>query len=281
LFGLTRSSFFTGFIFRNHYPGGSVSFNKFITPFFFSAVLFAQMPPEGGQLGFAGEVQSANPVSLNTLYVELYDTRSHVVVERSSVSSDGRFRFYHGDAASGYTVRVVTAPGEDPLLEESPRMGMGNSLVLRLPEQKISQPVAGKVSVRELEHPIPKQAIRAAKEAERYSEAHDTVKAIAKLEQAVRIAPYYRDGHSNLGVQYARVGRLAEALAQFHFALDIGPVNALIYSNLALALLTLKQFRDGEEFARKAVALEPENAIAQKLLRYAMAHSCSLTVAAQ
>jgi tetratricopeptide (TPR) repeat protein len=82
-------------------------------------------------------------------------------------------------------------------------------------------------------------------------------------------------------VQYARAGRLAEALVEFHFALDIGPPNALIYSNLALALLTLKQFRDGEEFARKAVALDPENAIAQKLLRYAVAHSGSLAVAAK
>jgi hypothetical protein len=258
-----------------------VSFNKLITPFFFSAVLFAQMAQPGGESGFTGEIQSANLMSLNNLYVELYDTRSHVVVERSSVSSDGRFRFYHGDTASGYTVRVVTAPGEDPLLEKSSRMGLGNSLVLRLPEQKTNQPVSGKVSLQQLQHPVPKQAIRAAKEAERYSEAHETAKAIAKLEQAVRIAPYYRDGHSNLGVQYAHAGRLAEALAQFHFALDIGPPNALIYSNLALALLTLKQFRDGEGFARKAVALDPENAIAQKLLRYAVAHSDSLTVAAQ
>ena len=258
-----------------------MSFNRLITPFFFSAVLFAQMGQPGGEPGFSGEIESPTPMSLNTLYVGLYDTRSHVVVERSSVSSDGRFRFNHGDAAAGYTLRVVTAPGEDPLLEESTRMGFGNSLVLRLPEQKTSQPVSGKVSLQQLQHPVPKQAIRAAKEAERYSEAHETPKAIAKLEQAVRIAPYYRDGHSNLGVQYARAGRLAEALAQFHFALDIGPPNALIYSNLALALLTLKQFRDGEEFARKAVALDPENTIAQKLLRYAVAHSGSLAVAAQ
>lgn len=258
-----------------------MSFNKLITPFFFSVVLFAQMGQPVGEPGFSGEIESATPMSLNSLYVELYDTRSHVVVERSSVSSDGRFRFNHGDAAAGYTIRVVTAPGEDPLLEESTRMGFGNSLVLRLPEQKTSQPVSGKVSLQQLQHPIPKQAIRAAKEAERYSEAHEAPKAIAKLEQAVRIAPYYRDGHSNLGVQYARAGRLAEALAQFHFALDIGPPNALIYSNLALALLTLKQFRDGEEFARKAVALDPENAIARKLLRDAVAHSGSQAVAAQ
>ena len=246
--------------------------NKLVTSVFFSAVLFAQMAPFGGEQSLTGEIQSNGPTHLGSLYVELYDSRNHLVVERASVSSDGRFRLYQGNAGSSYTIRVVTAPGEDPLLEESRPMGPGNSMVLRLPEEKTNKPGSGIVSLQELQHPVPKRAIRAALDAERYSQAHDTAKAIAMLEQAVKIAPCYRDGHSNLGVQYARAGRFAEALAQFHFALDIGPPNALIYSNLSLALLTLKQFRDGEEFARKALALEPENAKAQKLLRYALVH---------
>ena len=115
-------------------------------------------------------------------------------------------------------------------------------------------------------------------EGQRYSEAYDTAKAIAKLEQAIRIAPAFREAHANLGVQYARAGRLDEAVGQFGAALGIGPPDVLIYSNLALALLTLKQYKDGEEFARKAVALEPGNATAQRLLRYAAAHSQSLAV---
>jgi tetratricopeptide (TPR) repeat protein len=69
-------------------------------------------------------------------------------------------------------------------------------------------------------------------------------------------------------------------VGQFDAALEIGPPDALIYSNLALSLLTLKQYREGEEFARKAVALEPQNVTAQRLLRYAAAHSHSRTVAA-
>lgn len=127
-----------------------MSFNKFILSFFFSAVLFAQMRPFGGELNFTGEIQSAGTTALGTLYVELYDPRTHMVVERTSVSSDGSFRLHHGSAESSYTIRVVTAPGEDPLLEESHQIGPGNSLVLRLPEQKTNQPVSGSVSVHEL-----------------------------------------------------------------------------------------------------------------------------------
>lgn len=259
-----------------------MSFNKFMATYFACAVLHAQMPQAGGELGLTGEVQAPGSTRLNSLYVELFDPRSHMVVERTAVSSDGSFRFYHGVGESTYTVRVVTGAGEDPLLEESRQISQGNALVLRLPEQKSSdQPASGTVSVQELQNPIPKQAIRAAVEAGKYSEAHETAKAIAKLERAIKIAPNFRDAHANLGVQYAHAGRMPEALAQFRFALDIGPPSALIYSNLALGLLTLKEYQQGGEFARKAVALEPGNVTAQRLLRYAEAHSRSLAAAAQ
>ena len=121
--------------------------------------------------------------------------------------------------------------------------------------------------------------VRAAEEAQRHSGVHDTAKAIEKLEQAIRIAPSFRIAHVNLGAEYARAGRLDEAVGQFRVALEIGPPDALIYSNLSLALLTLKQYREGEDVARKALAMEPENSMAQRLLKYAVAHS--LTVAAQ
>ena len=248
-------------------------FSKLIPSLFFCGALFAQMGPATGELSFSGEIQSNGSTPLNTLWVELYDPRNHVVVERTAVSSDGSFRLDQGSADSSYTIRVVTAPRETPLVEEPRPIGMGNSLVLHLPDQKTTQPPAGSVSLHQLQHPIPKQAIRAVMESQRYSEAHDTESAIAKLEQAIRIAPAFREAHANLGVQYARADRLDEAVAQFDAALEIGPPDVLIYSNLALALLTLKQYKKGEEFARKAVALEPGNATAQRLLRYAAAHS--------
>ena len=248
-----------------------MSFNRFVISGLFSTVLFAQAAPDFHEGSFSGEIESNGSTALNTLFVELYNPRNHEVVERTSVAGDGSFRFSHG-ADSSYTVRVVTAPGEDPLVEESGALNAGNSLVLRLPDQKTNRPGSGTVSLRQLQNPIPKKAMNAAIEAARYSDEHQTAKAIAKLEEAIHIAPNFRDAHTNLGVQYARAGRLPEALAQFHFALDIGPPTALIYSDLSLTLLTLKQFRDGEQFARKALALEPENASAQRLLRYAAAH---------
>ena len=55
-----------------------------------------------------------------------------------------------------------------------------------------------------------------------------------------RSTPQYRDAHLNLGVQYARVGRTADARAEFQKALDIGPPAAPIYADLALTSLALR-----------------------------------------
>lgn len=249
-----------------------MSFHKIVILIWFSTASFAQIPPAFGDSQFSGEIQSSGLTPLNTLYVELYDPRFHEVVERTSVSSDGRFRFYRAVAGSFYTIRIVTAPGEQPLIEEQRQMINGDPLVLRLPEPKTNTPPSGNVSILELNTRIPRKAIRAAADAERYSKAHETARAIDKLQQAIRIAPTFRDAHSNLGVQYARAGRMLDALTQFQIALEIGPPSAIIYSNLSMAYLTLGNIRDGEALARKALALEPKNPAAQKCLQYALAH---------
>jgi tetratricopeptide (TPR) repeat protein len=100
------------------------------------------------------------------------------------------------------------------------------------PEPKLA---TGVVSLHDPSHPISKKVLQAAFEAQQFSKAHQTDKAIAKLEKALRIDPQYRDGHCNLGVQYAHAGRLQEARTEFNKALEIGPPSALIYADLALA----------------------------------------------
>jgi tetratricopeptide (TPR) repeat protein len=133
------------------------------------------------------------------------------------------------------------------------------------PQPQPPEPPAGAVSLRELEHPIAKKALRAAYEGEQFSQAHNIPKAIEKLEKAVQIDPSYRDGHCNLGVQYARAGRFADARAQFQKALDIGPPAAPIYSNLALTLIAAGKIREAQDLARKALDLDPGNQPAQRI----------------
>jgi len=129
-----------------------------------------------------------------------------------------------------------------------------------------SRPISGLISLRELEHPTPKKALRETWEAQQLARENHTEKAIAKLEDAVRIAPEYRDAHWNLGALYARVGRGREAQPEFRKALEIGPPMAAIYTNLALTSLTLDEPREAQTYARKALELEPGNALAKRIL---------------
>jgi tetratricopeptide (TPR) repeat protein len=244
---------------------------KFFSAIILAATGFAQMPPFEGGVSINGEIRSEGAISLSAYYVELYDSRSHTVTDRAPIQSC-RFAFSHVTPGL-YTVRIVSAPGEQPVLEEYHQLDQVNSmLVLQWPERAAVKPPSGVVSIHELEHPVPKRALRALADAQRFSEAHDLKKAIAELEEAIRIEPTFRDAHTNLGVQLARFGRIPEALEQFEKALEIGPPTVIVYSNLALAHAMLHNFRPAENFARKALALDPENTKAEYILRYASSH---------
>jgi tetratricopeptide (TPR) repeat protein len=140
------------------------------------------------------------------------------------------------------------------------------SLAPDWPEPQARQPISGVVSLGELQHPVPKKALRAAYDAQRLTNANKIPQAIAKLEKTIRIAPSYRDAHCNLGVLYARVGRIADARAEFQKALAIGPPAAPIYADLALVSVDAGEFGQAEVFARKALELDPTDSAARLLL---------------
>jgi tetratricopeptide (TPR) repeat protein len=172
--------------------------------------------------------------------------------------------------AGSHSVPLVTASGEGSIGEQYHAFEPGGApLTLDLPERSANSPVSGVVSLRELERPIAKKAIREAYQAQQFAQAKNFPKAIAKLENAIRIDPAYRDAHLNLGVQYARVGRSADARAEFQRALDIGPPMAPIYADLAFTSLALRQYREAEAFAHKALEMDPANSGAQRALQYA------------
>jgi tetratricopeptide (TPR) repeat protein len=170
---------------------------------------------------------------------------------------------------SAFPPRVPPSPFSGPLLTAS---GDGSISQEFPPFASEPKPITGVVSLRELEHPVSKKAMRDAYEAQQLSRANKIFKAIAKLEDAIRIDPQYRDAHMNLGVEYAQIGRTAEARAEFQKALDIGPPAAAIYTDLALASVALGHYREAETWARKALELDPADAQAQRALHYALTH---------
>jgi tetratricopeptide (TPR) repeat protein len=235
-----------------------------------STSLYAQISGTSGY-SVSGELRSHGDTGSDNFLVEVYDERTNAIIERESVNH-GQFELDHVPVGS-FSVRLVTAPGEAPLVEEHYQFEPGGGpLVLDLPERADNKPISGLVSLRDLQHPIPKKAIREAFEAQQFSREHNLPKAIAKLEDAIRIDPNFRDAHLNLGVEYTRVGRIVDARAQFQKALEIGPPAAPIYIDLALTSMALHDYREALAFARKALELDPANGNAQKALQFASQH---------
>lgn len=171
-------------------------------------------------------------------------------------------------SGGAYSPPILSASGENPI-DASEEFEPGNSpLVLNLPGHSSGVAASNVVSLRDLEHPIPKKALREAYEAQQLARSDNFAKAIAKLEHAIRLAPSYRDAHLNLGVQYARVGRAPDARAEFQKAIDIGPPIAPAYANMALISLTLHRGQEAETFAHKALELDPGNRAAQEVLQF-------------
>jgi Flp pilus assembly protein TadD len=159
------------------------------------------------------------------------------------------------------------------LQEDHPRaFGNGEPIIPDMSSRSEAKPISGVVSVRQLQHPVPRKALDAARQAEQYSRENNTAKAIEKLEQAVRIDPLFREAQTNLGARYVRSGRLDEAVPHFQKAYDAGPPDPITCANLAWAYTRLGRFREAEAMARKALELDPGNPKAEKILRYAAAH---------
>jgi len=156
--------------------------------------------------------------------------------------------------------------------QQMQRNGFNRPLTVELPQKPQAKPISGVVSLRQLQHPPSKKALRLFQEALRYSQTHDTAKAIGKLEGAIRIAPAFGEAHQNLGVQYARSGRTIEAMKQFQTALEIGPPDAKAYANLGWCYVRLGEVHQAQDLARKALSLDRDNAPARTLLQVASGH---------
>jgi tetratricopeptide (TPR) repeat protein len=155
---------------------------------------------------------------------------------------------------------LMAASGDAPIMSTFPPLPAARA------------PLAGVVSLRELEHPIPKKALREAYEAQKLADAHKTAESIARYEKAIRIYPQYRDARVDLGVEYARGGRLSDAREQFQEALEIGPPVSTIYFDLALAALAAHEYRQAEKQARKALELAPGHQGSKDVLEFALTH---------
>ncbi len=230
--------------------------NRFVSlPLFLSVSLMAQMGSPGQISILKGEIEADVRLG-NDFVVDLQDCQRQFHSERAHVSSTGEFEFRNVGAGC-YLIKVVVALRGESIHEEIVNLQQHSSpLRLRLPKSKKSLSAAGKISVKELQNPIPKKAFRAFVDAQNHSEAGHAGKAVEKLKLAIKLYAAYRDALMNLGVQYVRAGEVSSALEEFQKALEIGPDNSALEVNTALALFIQKRYEEAEHCARQAVVLD-------------------------
>jgi tetratricopeptide (TPR) repeat protein len=246
--------------------------SKSLVVFLFPICIFSQFSEPSGGISVSGDVRAQRSADTGHLFIDLRPLDSSGASTRVPTDSDGHFSV--SNIAPGfYRLQVLAQPGSDPLYEMPVQVNAYTGpLTVELPSRPESRPISGVVSVQQLRHAPSKKAWRAFSEAEQYSHSHETTKAVEKLELAVRLDPNFQEAHVNLGAQYARQGRLQEAMTQFQASIEIGPPDAKSYSNLALIYLKLEQYPDAENFAKKALDLDPGNAPAQTILRVSLLH---------
>ncbi len=107
---------------------------------------------------------------------------------------------------------------------------------------------------------IPAGAIVAFNEGKRLLKDHQTDNAIARLQQAVELAPQYGEAWTELGNAYVEKQRYAEAAPAFKKALDAKPDQSVARYNLAFSLRKLGRNDDAAEQYRMYLQSNPNDA---------------------
>jgi tetratricopeptide (TPR) repeat protein len=91
----------------------------------------------------------------------------------------------------------------------------------------------------------------------------------AEYAQAIRLRPDSHEAHFNLGIVFASLQRLPEAIAEFRTAIRLKPDYAKAHTNLGSALALQGNLDEAIAEFSEALRLQPDMAEARKNLEYA------------
>jgi tetratricopeptide (TPR) repeat protein len=210
--------------------------------------LGAQLCPRGCSLH--GKIE--NIPRGTSLVVELSPLGDGRMDAHADIDIAGEFSF-DSVPAGDYQLRV-DASGGQILYEQFVTVSSDNeSIVIHLAERQVERPTSGTISARSLERKVPGKAFKELKRSEEASSKGDVQKAVDHLVNAIRFYPGYLEAHNNLGVNYLRLNRLEESLAEFQQAKLLDPDDALVNVNLGSTLLIVGRYTEAEAAARRAM----------------------------
>jgi tetratricopeptide (TPR) repeat protein len=202
-----------------------------------------------------GQIDAPPSLRRETLVVELARPQDPGQDLRAWPGADGQF-VIRQVPEGGYQLRVRTQTG-DLLLEQHVHVhSFSVPLEVRLRGADAERPVQGLVSVKRLQHKVPKKARQSFEHGAREVNQRNYPAALTWFKSALREDPAYFEAWVNLGVNHVRLGRHQEAVDAFDQAIQIDPAYAPAHSNRALALIHLKRLGDAEHAAQRSLQLD-------------------------
>jgi tetratricopeptide (TPR) repeat protein len=237
-----------------------------ITSFICVVFLATSCLAQGPSSIVRGEVQTEGLSVETDLVVQLRAPSGSRFVEQAYIRADGSFEFRDVPAGE-YTLRVMRADQivTQQLVTITP---FSQPLQIRFPKQTAQSFPPGTVSVRQLQNPVSKNALRSFAKAQRYSDAGDHAKAIEELRRILPDASATGYAHAILSAEYGRMGQTEAAVAELEEAVRVMPDSSALHTNLAFELSIARRFDQAEEEARQAIHLDRNCAKAHYLLGY-------------
>lgn len=196
---------------------------------------------------------------------------------KAPVSSAGNFEI-SGVPLGQYMARLTDLYG-NTIARQFVVVGEGltNFTINLRPTTATAERPGGVISVKRLAHKPPKQALKLLDKGQKESSKGDTQKAIADLEEAVKIDPELLEAHNSLGAAYIRSREFGKAVEQFRQAVKIDPSVCIAQTNLALALMLTNQNEEAERAARRAVELDGTSPRSRYMLALAVIRQDKVT----
>lgn len=205
-----------------------------------------------------GVIKHAPGVMVGNLTVELIDPVRHASGLSALVSNNGDFVF-SGVPMGTYTLRVMSMSGAtitEKIVEVQESV---DGVEIELPQLQGAKPGSGTVSVAQLRHRIPSNAMKAYNKALKASRKKDADAAIAYLEKAVAADPEFIQAQTDLGRFYIQKHQPEKVLAAFREVLKLDPHSEVAYAGSSVADFWLTRYSDAEESARLALKIDPSS----------------------
>jgi Flp pilus assembly protein TadD len=206
---------------------------------------------------FRGQLECSNCGSFASYTVQITDQSKNPIAS-GYVSSNGDFAITNMREGV-YWLYVRTQHGDEVYMQPVNVSHGGAPLMVRLPEKRVktAQVPGGVVSVKRLQHKVPKQARKHFNKAQDKSRGGDHEGALKELLLAIEIDPEYTEAWNNLGARYIYLGQTKAALNAFNHAVELDPTSAAVQSNVAMVLLLLGDSPNAELAARRALESDP------------------------